>query len=88
MHASPGSGAPVTDTGRRVWAWFEDIEMDAESFEELGRDFEREVPVRRGSVGSAAARLFSQRADGRFRGRLATRPRPLIQPLPAFRRPG
>jgi aminoglycoside 3-N-acetyltransferase len=54
-------GAPIMDSGRRVWAWFEDIEMHAEVFDELGRDFEREVAVRRGSVGSAEARLFSQR---------------------------
>jgi aminoglycoside 3-N-acetyltransferase len=55
-------GAPIMDSGRRVWAWLEDIELHAEVFEELGRDFEREVPVRRGFVGSAEARLFSQRA--------------------------
>jgi aminoglycoside 3-N-acetyltransferase len=55
-------GAPIMKGGRRVWAWFEDIEMDSAVFDELGRDFEREVPVRRGFVGSAEARLFSQRA--------------------------
>jgi aminoglycoside 3-N-acetyltransferase len=59
-------GAPIMDSGRRVWAWFEDTELHAEVFEELGRDFEREVPVRRGGVGSAEARLFSQRAGVDF----------------------
>jgi aminoglycoside 3-N-acetyltransferase len=55
-------GAPIMDRAYRVWAWFEDVEMHAEAFDELGRDFEREVAVTRGSVGSAEARLFSQRA--------------------------
>jgi aminoglycoside 3-N-acetyltransferase len=56
------NGAPVTENGERVWAWFEDIELRADLFEELGSDFERECPVTRGPVGSADARLFSQRA--------------------------
>jgi aminoglycoside 3-N-acetyltransferase len=55
-------GAPVMKNGRRVWTWFEDIETREDLFEELGRDFERERPVTRGRVGSAEARLFSQRA--------------------------
>jgi aminoglycoside 3-N-acetyltransferase len=60
--AHPGrNGAPITEDGRRTWAWFEDIEFRADLFEELGRDFEREHSVSRGRVGSAQARLFSQR---------------------------
>jgi aminoglycoside 3-N-acetyltransferase len=55
-------GGPVMEGGHRVWAWFDDIEMDEGVFEELGRDFERERPVARGRVGSAESRLFSQRA--------------------------
>jgi aminoglycoside 3-N-acetyltransferase len=50
------------ENGRRVWAWFEDIEMDESVFDELGGDFERGHPVSRGRVGSAESRLFSQRA--------------------------
>jgi aminoglycoside 3-N-acetyltransferase len=56
------SGAPVTEDGRRTWARFEDIEFRDDLFEELGGDFERECAVSRGRVGSADARLFSQRA--------------------------
>jgi aminoglycoside 3-N-acetyltransferase len=56
------SGAPVTEEGRRTWAWFYDIEFRDDLFEELGGDFEREGAVSRGRVGSADARLFSQRA--------------------------
>jgi aminoglycoside 3-N-acetyltransferase len=42
--------------------WFEDIEFRDDLFEELGNDFERKEAVNRGRVGSADARLFSQRA--------------------------
>jgi aminoglycoside 3-N-acetyltransferase len=49
------------DDGRRRWAWFEDIETREDLFEELGGDFESAVQVRCGPVGSADARLFSQR---------------------------
>lgn len=56
------NGAPVLENGRRVWSWFEDIELNADVFDELGSDFERAHPVGRGRVGSVEARLFSQRA--------------------------
>jgi aminoglycoside 3-N-acetyltransferase len=55
-------GAPIIERGRRTWACFEDIDLRADVFDGLGRDFERERPVARGPVGSAEARLFSQRA--------------------------
>lgn len=55
-------GAPVTQNGKRAWVWFEDIELQDDSFAELGGEFERECAVARGRVGSADARLFSQRA--------------------------
>jgi aminoglycoside 3-N-acetyltransferase len=61
---APGArlGAPVLEDGRRTWAWFEDIDLRADVFDELGAAFEREQPVARDHVGSAEARLFSQRA--------------------------
>ena len=55
-------GAPVLRDGHRAWVWFEDIELRADVFEELGREFEEQCPVTVGRVGSAEARLFSQRA--------------------------
>jgi aminoglycoside 3-N-acetyltransferase len=55
-------GAPITENGKRVWVWFDDIETREDLFEELGRDFETECPVTLGRVGSAEAQLFSQRA--------------------------
>jgi aminoglycoside 3-N-acetyltransferase len=56
------NGAPVMEDGRRTWVWFEDLELRADLFEELGGDFEREHAVSRGRVGSAETRLFSQPA--------------------------
>lgn len=56
------NGAPIMQDGRRQWTWFEDIDLRADVFEELGGEFEREHPVARGKVGSADSRLFSQRA--------------------------
>jgi len=62
-NASPArAGAPVMKDGRRAWAWYEDIDLRAERFDDLGSDFERQHPVATGEVGSARARLFSQRA--------------------------
>ncbi len=62
----PGSkaverGAPVADGQKRAWKVYPDIELDAEPFAELGADFEKTGHVTRGRVGSAEARLFSQR---------------------------
>lgn len=55
-------GAPVMEHGRRRWVWFEDIDLRADVFAELGAAFEHERSVARRYVGSAEARLFSQRA--------------------------
>jgi aminoglycoside 3-N-acetyltransferase len=55
-------GAPIMENGRRTWEWFEDIDLRADVFDELGSECERECPVAQGRVGSAEARLFSQRA--------------------------
>ena len=55
-------GAPLLENGARIWATYADVDLRADLFEELGRDFERVCPVRHGKVGSAGARLCSQRA--------------------------
>jgi len=55
-------GAPVFENGRRVWKVIRDIDIDSDVFDDLGADFEAVTPVRRGSIGSANSRLFSQRA--------------------------
>jgi aminoglycoside 3-N-acetyltransferase len=55
-------GAPVFEDGRRVWKILHDIDIDSDVFDDLGADFEAVTPVRRGLIGSADSRLFSQRA--------------------------
>ena len=55
-------GAPLIENGRRVWKIIQDLDWDADCFEELGADFEKAQPVKIGKVGSATTRLFSQRA--------------------------
>lgn len=54
--------APIMQGGERYWRTYDDIEYDDEAFEEIGEAFERTGAVRNGRVGSAASRLFSQRA--------------------------
>lgn len=53
--------APILEDGRRVWRKYEDIEMHEEVFPKLGAAFEKTGDVRVAEVGSARARLFSQR---------------------------
>jgi aminoglycoside 3-N-acetyltransferase len=55
-------GAPIQEDGHRLWKSYRDIEVNADIFQELGNAFEAHVPIRKGKVGSAQARLFSQPA--------------------------
>ncbi len=55
-------GAPIIENGQRVWKTFTTLDVDSNCFDELGADFEKQHPVKIGLVGSATARLFSQRA--------------------------
>ncbi len=55
------AGAPIFHDGQRVWASYNDIELDDSMFGELGVAFEDAGTVHIGQVGSATARLFSQR---------------------------
>ena len=50
------------ENGQRVWKRYDDIELDADIFPEIGADFEASGAVTLGQVGSAQARLFSSRA--------------------------
>jgi aminoglycoside 3-N-acetyltransferase len=54
--------------GARHWGAFPDIEVDSEVFPEIGAAFEATGLVRIGRVGSATARLFSQREAVDFAG--------------------
>jgi aminoglycoside 3-N-acetyltransferase len=59
------SGAAVPERsgvpGGGGWQWFDDIELRADLFEELGAEFVRDRAVTPGRVGSAESRLFRQR---------------------------
>ena len=55
-------GSAITETGKRVWKPYRDIELDPlDRFAQIGIDFEQSNRVQTGLVGSATARLFSQR---------------------------
>jgi aminoglycoside 3-N-acetyltransferase len=61
--AETTAGSPILRDGERVWAEFNDIQIDDEDFEELGTDFEADRPgaVRHGEVGVGDATLVDQR---------------------------
>lgn len=54
-------GAPIMENGRRVWKTYQDIYLDADVFDELGKAFESAAQVQKERVGSAQALLFRQR---------------------------
>jgi aminoglycoside 3-N-acetyltransferase len=54
-------GAPIVEGGQRVWKTYTDFELNEEVFGQIGADFEKAVGVRSFGVGSAQAKLFSQR---------------------------
>ncbi len=54
-------GAPILENGRRRWAWFADIDVDADWFPQIGADFAQAHPVQIGKIGLAESRLFDQK---------------------------
>ena len=62
-------GAPLSENGQRVWKTINDIDWNADYFDELGADFERACAVTIGQVGSATTRLFAQRTAVDFAAR-------------------
>jgi len=55
-------GTPMLVNGQRQWVWFEGVKEDADDFDRLGMDFERETNhVTIKTVGYAQARLMRQR---------------------------
>lgn len=56
-------GSPVLTESGRQWVTFDDLDGDADVFDELGADFARDTGGERvGTVGRATARLMRQRA--------------------------
>ena len=54
-------GAPIVKGQQRTWKVYSDIALEDELFVELGSAFEQTGQVTRSRIGSAEARLFSQR---------------------------
>lgn len=52
-------GAPITKGGKRIWQSYQDIEFQEEEFEQMGKLFEQQYSVKKGSIGQAESRLFS-----------------------------
>lgn len=55
------NGAPIIEDGHRIWKKYKEINFDTDRFQELGLEFERVCEVKKGMVGIAESRLFSQR---------------------------
>lgn len=56
-------GAPVLIDGQRQWRRFDDLDVNADDFEKLGADFQRDSgAVTTGRVGLADCRLMSMRS--------------------------
>ena len=58
-------GAPISQSGSRVWTTFENIDVDASDFDHIGTDFlctDGEKLVQRGKIGTADCQLMPQRA--------------------------
>ena len=57
-------GAPISETGSRIWGTFENIDVDDSDFDRLGEDFLRSDAgkvVRQDKVGIAECQLMPQR---------------------------
>jgi aminoglycoside 3-N-acetyltransferase len=55
------AGAPIIKDGKRIWQEYSDIILNADVFDELGKDFEKRHQIVKGLVGLAESRLFKQR---------------------------
>ncbi len=57
-------GAPISASGSRTWATFEDVDIDSSDFDRIGEDFLRSDAgkvVRQGRVGLASCQFMPQR---------------------------
>jgi len=61
VRASLQNGMPLLADGRRQWHTAADINFNDDPFAQIGADFEQTGAVTIGPIGSATARLFSQR---------------------------
>jgi aminoglycoside 3-N-acetyltransferase len=68
-------GSPILEHGLREWKTYQDIELDADQFPEIGAAFEATGLVKTGPVGSAQCILLPQRPAVEFATRWLTRKR-------------
>ena len=67
---------PVLEEGRQVWTTYQDIELDAGQFPEIGAALEATGLVKTGPVGSAQCKLLPQRSAVDFATKWLTSKRP------------
>ncbi|MFE8697763.1 aminoglycoside N(3)-acetyltransferase [Cytobacillus sp. FJAT-53684] len=65
-HAIPNrekvkKGTAIMENDKRVWKTYEEIVYDSDSFEELGKEFEKVYTVKCTAIGSATCKLMKQR---------------------------
>lgn len=51
-------GTSISEKGEQVWKWFDDYDYNADDFELIGENFERNSIVIKGKVGNAKCKLF------------------------------
>jgi aminoglycoside 3-N-acetyltransferase len=54
-------GSPVTQDGRRVWRWYDDIDFDDDPFQAIGEAYEATGSVALATVAQAQCRLLRMR---------------------------
>lgn len=56
------SGAPILRAGKRVWVRFDEIDLNADDFEMIGRSYAQDTnAIRNGKIAQASAMLMPQR---------------------------
>lgn len=55
-------GAPMMQDGQRQWVEYQDLELETDGFEEIGKSFQASGGIITGQVGSAESQLMKQRA--------------------------
>ena len=55
-------GAPITQDGQRRWVEYDDISLETDGFEEIGKSFQDAGGIHAGRVGSAESQLMRQQA--------------------------
>lgn len=54
-------GAAILENGKRVWRTYEDIDLDEDQFEAIGKQMEKDGLVKEGTIGNAQTKLYTLR---------------------------